>query len=435
METQNIHSDELDLVRVARVLIKRKWLIIAGTILFTLAAVAVTMLLPKVYESEGFFQLSRGADVDITNFKDFQEMFKEDVQSTMLDLTMMKDSLVNNALSSSGRLMMKPVSIPDYKKYLSQFTNPRLFLQFIDVKKKSGQKELKGLGVHVRTPEEMAQWIEPEYAYSKSDTKELGQISRDAENFVVGIRITGEGPSSEKAQTVVAIMGEFVKDSIIYSKLNDYTTSELNRARMEFTKYDSFIIKDEFKLKQLTEKRSNIQEILKKYPQSQELMKYREVIDIGETGHRFLSPVIQLVGIESYMADVKSNLSKCKRNKELARLKLDFFLKVKEMMKTENFSGPLLDKSLELIKTVPAAPGLIPDIAREAENDLLVDFNNFLGFRDGMQFNSGPTLPGRPISPQKALITAIAFILGFFLFISLAFLVEWWSKNKEEIVE
>lgn len=444
MEKQNVHNDErdgrddLDLVQVVNVLIKRKWLIVAGTILLTLAAIVITLLIPKVYESNGFFQLSQGRDVDITNLKDIQDIFKEDMQSTMMDVTMMKDSLMSNFLSSGGRLMMKTVSIPDYKKYLPQFTNPRLFLQFMDMKKKSGENDLEDIGPMVHTAEDIAQWIEPVYAYSKSDTKELGQIARDAENFVVGIRISGEGLSPQKAGTFVSTIGDFIEDSIIFGKLKDYIAAELNRSRTEFDKYDNFIIKDDFRLKQLSEKRDNIREIVKRYPRAQELMKFREVIALGETGHRFLSPTIQLVGIESYMADIKENLSKCKRNKALAGLKLQFFREVKEVLDSETFSGPLLGKSLELIKTVSADPAnqdLPGDIVREVRNDLSVDFNNFLSFREGMQFIAGPSLTEQPIRPRKALIAAIAFVLGFFLFVSLAFFIEWWSKNKKKIVE
>ena len=444
METQNVPNDErderdeLDLVQVVKVLLKRKWLIVAGTVLFTLAAGALTLVLPKVYESDGFFQLSQGRDVDITNLKDIQDIFKEEMPNTMLDVTMVKDSIMNDFLSTGGRLLVKTVSIPDYKKYFSQFTNPRLFLQFMDMKKKSGDIDLKNIRPVVRTADDIAQWIEPVYAYSKNDTKELGQIARDAENFVVGVGISGEGDSPQKARTFVSIIGEFIKDSIIYGKLKNYIASELSRSRTEYNKYDNYIIKDDFKLKQLSLKRDDIREMLKRYPETREIMKFREVVSLADGGHRFLSPTMQLVGVESYMADVRENLSGCKRNKEVAGLKLQFFQKVNEILDSETFSGPLLEKSLALIQTISADQAnqdLTDDVVREVKNDLNVDFNNFVSFREGMRFISGPSLTERPIHPRKALITSIAFVLGFFLFVFLAFFIEWWSKNKTMIVE
>jgi len=447
MEKQNVPSDErderekrdeLDLVQVVKVLLKRKWLIVAGTVLFTLAAGVLTLLLPRVYESKGFFQLSQGTDVDITDLKDIQDIFKEEKPGTMMDVTMMKDTLMNNILSSSGPLMVKTVYLPDYKKYLSQFTNPRLFLQFIEMMKKSGDNDLKNLRPNVRTADDISQWIEPVYAYSKSDTKELGQIARDAENFVVGVFVNGEGHSPQNAKTFVSTIGAFIKDSIIYGKLENYIASELGRSQTEFNKYDNFIINDEFKLKQLSEKRDDIREILKRYPAAQESMKSRELFSLEANGHRFLSPLIQLVGIESHMADINEDLSRSRRNKAVAGLKLQFFQKVKEISASETFSGPLLDKSLELIQTVStdqANQGLSDDIVREVKNDLNVDFNNFVSFREGMRFISGPSLTERPIHPRKALIASIAFVLGFFLFVFLAFFLEWWSKNKKMIVE
>lgn len=444
MEKQNVNSDErderdeLDLVQIVKVLIKRKWLIVAGTVLFTLGAVVITLLLPKVYESSGFFQLSQGMDVDLADLKDIQDIFQEEKQSTMMDVTMMKDRLMENFLGSSGPLMVKTVFIPDYKRYLPQFTNPHQFLKFMEMKKASGDKNRENPGPVVHTAEDIAQWIEPVYAYSKTDTKELGQIARDAENFVVGVRISGEGLSPQKAKTFVSIIGDFMKDSILYGKLKDYIVSELSRSRTEFNKYDNFIIKDRFKLKQLSDKRDDIRDILKRYPGERDLMKFREVISLGDAGHRFLSPTIQLVGIESHMADINENLSKSKRNKAVAGLKLRFFREVKELLDNEAFSGPLLAKCLELINAVSADQAdqdVSEDIVREAKNDLSVDFNNFAGFREGMQFISGPSLNEQPIRPRKALIAAIAFALGFFLFVFLAFFLDWWSKNKKMIVD
>ena len=259
-----------------------------------------------------------------------------------------------------------------------------------------------------------------------------------SENFVVGVGISGEGDSPQKARTFVSIIGEFIKDSIIYGKLKNYIASELSRSRTEYNKYDNYIIKDDFKLKQLSLKRDDIREMLKRYPETREIMKFREVVSLADGGHRFLSPTMQLVGVESYMADVRENLSGCKRNKEVAGLKLQFFQKVNEILDSETFSGPLLEKSLALIQTISADQAnqdLTDDVVREVKNDLNVDFNNFVSFREGMRFISGPSLTERPIHPRKALITSIAFVLGFFLFVFLAFFIEWWSKNKTMIVE
>ena len=67
MEKQEVYrnSDTIDLVQLVKVLLKRKWLIILGTLAFTLAALVISLVLPKVYLGEGFIGLSSGIDIDL----------------------------------------------------------------------------------------------------------------------------------------------------------------------------------------------------------------------------------------------------------------------------------------------------------------------------------------------------------------------------------
>jgi hypothetical protein len=135
------------------------------------------------------------------------------------------------------------------------------------------------------------------------------------------------------------------------------------------------------------------------------------------------------------MADIKEYLSTGQREKQLADLKLEFFSKAKEIMDKETFADPLLSKSVQLMDSFFAKKNLPDDIIREVKNDLAVDFGNLIKFKEGMQFIAGPTLLEKPISPRKAVIVATALVVAFFVFIFLAFFIEWWSKNKKKIVD
>ena len=227
MEHQERYRDEIDLVQLVKVLIKRKWVIIGGTIIITLLAVIISLLLPKVYKSEGFFQLGRGVDVDLDELKEIQEKIRKDFQENMLDNQTLQNNMLLNETLQDTKLMMMNVSIPDYKKYASQFTNPQKFLQF--VKKKRDIEEFGDLRQSMRTSEDLGQWIEPVYAYSKKELKELAQNAKDISNFVLGVQLLGEQAAPEKAQAVVNIIGEFIKDSILYGKLRDYIATGLNK--------------------------------------------------------------------------------------------------------------------------------------------------------------------------------------------------------------
>jgi LPS O-antigen subunit length determinant protein (WzzB/FepE family) len=434
MDKETGYSQEIDLVHLAKVLVKRKWFIILGTCVFTAAVLLVTLVLPKVYKSSGFFQLSRGMDIDLKELKDIQDKIREDLQNEKLDNVTMQNNLLLNDILQDTSLMMKNVSIPDYKKYESLFTNPQQFLRFIDNREKTGDIDLGHIKDSVRTSEDISRWLEPVYAYSKKDLRDLAQSSKDVKNFVLGIRISGEQYSPQQAKTFVSVMGLFIKDSILYGKMADYIDTQLNRGKTEYNKNDNFIVKDEFKLKQLTDKRKFMEGVLKKYPRSKEMLG-RELYSLENSGHRYLSPVAQLVGIESHIADINENLAQNRRNKELMGLKFDFFSKAKEILGGEYFGQPLLEKITGLKETFFSEKKLPPDITRQVKNDLAVDLDNFMNLNAEIEFISGPTLSKRPVKPRKVLVVAVALMVGFFLFIFLAFFIDWWMINKKKITE
>jgi len=57
-----ISDDEIDLVQLVMILLKRKWMIIAVTVLLTISAAGITMTLPKVYAVSAIFELARDAE-------------------------------------------------------------------------------------------------------------------------------------------------------------------------------------------------------------------------------------------------------------------------------------------------------------------------------------------------------------------------------------
>ncbi|UCH94050.1 MAG: hypothetical protein JSV88_27805, partial [Candidatus Aminicenantes bacterium] len=217
MEQQKRNPDQIDLVQLVKVLIKRKWVIIGGTLIITLLAVIISILLPRVYKSEGFFQLGRGIDLDLEELREIQDEIREDLQEKMVDNQTLQDNMLLNETLQNTEMMMMNVSIPDYKKYASRFTNFQQFLQFVKQKiknKEAGDLRLSNIRQSIRTSEALMNLIKPIYAYSKKELKDLAQNTKDFKNFVLGVQLLGEQETPEKAQAAVKLIGEFIKESI-----------------------------------------------------------------------------------------------------------------------------------------------------------------------------------------------------------------------------
>ncbi|MCP4147562.1 MAG: hypothetical protein GY757_07410 [bacterium] len=431
MEIRETKNDDIDLVQLAKVLIKRKWMIVGGTLLLTVLAIIIALLLPKTYKSEGFFQLSTGVDLQVDAIMEIQKKVQIGLHNNLLSSQTMRNNMLVDDILQNSSLMMKNVTIPDYKKYLAKITNTQYFLKYLNSLNKEGQKDLEELTQEARVSDILSQALTPVYAYTKKDLKDLAQISKDANNYLVGIKLYGECESPQKAQTFINILGAFIKSSILYEKMNNYIIEEYTRSSTQAKKYDNFLITASFKLNQLIQKSDAMRAIGKKYPASPV-----ELISLGPTGHRFLSPTVQLVGIESYMIDLKENLVQNKRNKQLSDLRLQFFAKLKPILAEETFGSSHLAKCLDYKKTFFENPGAMPeDVIRQVKNELDVDFENISNLDTEMQFISGPTLIPKPIKPRKAVIAAVSFVFAFFLCIFMAFFVDWWQKNKKIIAE
>ncbi|MCX6583700.1 MAG: Wzz/FepE/Etk N-terminal domain-containing protein [Candidatus Aminicenantes bacterium] len=434
MEKQNVNnfSDEIDLIQLVKVLVKKKWLIIGGTLAVTLAALVISLLLPRTFQSSAFFRLSSGVDVNLEELKNIQDKIKDNLHNDLLyNLTLEKTALLDDTLEEI-EMMMRNVSFPDYKKYLSRFTNPQRFIRFLEEKKQAGDTAADGLKKGIGSSGSIEQCIEPVYAYSKKDLKELTQNPRDIRNFVIGVQLTGQKESPEKARAFVNALAEFIKDSIIYGKLGDYVAAQGNKCREEYNKFANLIIKDEFKLRQLTAKQSDIEQLLKKYPEAKN-MTGRELLSLDKTGYRYLSPAAQLVGIESYIADIKENLAQNRRDKQMMGLKFDFFSNARASLTGEMSGYTFLAGIMKLKDSFFAEKKLPDDSIQQVKNELSIDFDKFMSLREEMQFLSTPTLSRTPVKPQKGLITAVGFVLGLALSVFLAFVVDWWAVNKQKI--
>lgn len=438
MDKPESARDEVDLVQLVKVLVHRKWFILIGTLVITFAAIGISLLMPKVYQSQGFFQLSRGVEFDIEELKKMQEQIRDDFQRNEVgNRTIQKDLLLTEVLHDNN-WMQKNVSIPDYKKYSSQFTNPSLLRRFIEQysgneKNKSELIELKKqVKNRIRTSSDIDQWLEPVYAYSKKDLANLGQIAKDIRNFVVGIQVTGEAFNPESAGLLVSILGDFIEDCMIYGKMTEYIGEQLNQCRSQGRFYDNLVIKDQFKLKQLQAKRDQVKELLTRYPQSSSINN-RELVSLELGGHRYLSPITQLVGIESHIADLKENIAHNRRNQQLMDLKVIYYTQAKKLLEKERFGGVLLERCIEFKNTFTTASNYPDDVKQQVMNELEMDIESFQGLKRDMQFVARPSMSDKAVKPKKALIAIIAFILGLIIFVFLAFLSEWWHTNKKKI--
>jgi len=407
MEKQKNHEDEIDLMEIFKVLWKRKKIIIWGTAIFTLISIIISFLIPKTYKSDAFYVLSCSSELD-------QRSQELDQRSQELDQQM---------------------SVPEYKKYSSVFTNHKRFIKYVKQQKELNSDDIESLRKSIIKSEDLSKKIKPVYAYSKTDLKDLAQISKDVKNYIIGINLSYEYSDPHKAKLYVEVISDFIRDSFMYGRIFDYIAENYNISSNNLKRNENSIIEINFNIEKTLNKRSNIKQILKRYPQSRSI-EQRQLVSTEKDGYRYLSPIAQLVGIESMLADLKTNLEEYNRSKAINFLNVAFLKEAKKIIEVEEIGTKLFEKIYQLKDSFFKNLDLKNGVNKEVYNNIIIDLNSYYHlFYETMRFASGPKLPSKPIKPKKKLIIVISFFLSFFIFIFSAFIIEWWVNNKKNILK
>lgn len=426
-----------DLVSVLQVLFKRKILIISGVIAITILSLILSMTLPKVYRSEGFFQFSDPSKESQHPLFTVASQLLESSRMVMLSqlkdqglLTMLKD--LNIELDQPEHFHV--VTIQHFKKYASAYGNYQDFLRFVKNGKELEAAEYDKLKGQIRTAGQFTGLTREIYALSRDDLKNVGQTLLQEKNYVVGVELFMEADTPQTAQRYLNVLGKFIGYSILSEKLNEFASGSLNESRMLVARYDNYIIDNQAALDQLKQKREKLQSLIKKYPSASKEGN-RQVVDLGDDGQHYLSLTTQIIGVESRIIAVEQLLERFKLEQEKTHLYSAFFSQLKDKLDEgkKNLLPPLriYDKAVSDYFT---RKDLDTPVIRAVKNSLHVDFNRFdILANKTLQFVSPPTLPGIPEWPRKSIFVAFGFFISLILFCALAMALEFWKRHKNVI--
>jgi len=388
-------EEGIDFVSLLLIIWKSRKLIVFGTLGVTLLAVFISLVIPKKYLSTGFFQLGIGG-IPITTTKGDNDLL-----------------------------------MPSFKSSSMRVSNPERLINYASHKNNIGS--LESISESFRTAADIRKWILPIYAHTREDAREMGNLPLDQKNVVIGVEVRFESDRYLRAHDVVGFLGEYLKDCLIYDHLFNYIQNGFNGAELELNRIENKLIGCHFSISQFTTKAIDIQSILAKYPDSARI-EDRQLVSVQDGGHHYLPPAMQLVGIESTLADLRRELAEYERTKEKLTITRAFFSKCMDAMEKMDKSGEVLLSRLPIIKSdLIKDLDLSKDTTKEEINNISIAIQRFVNLYTHYRFISGPSVPNTPIKPNKRVIVTGAFFASFFLLIIMTVFLEWWRNNKENI--
>jgi LPS O-antigen subunit length determinant protein (WzzB/FepE family) len=414
-------DERVDLAALVGVPWRRRRLIGVAVIAGTGAALVYSLLVPRVYLSDGFYQLGNPQPktkvlVDTPDGR--SDLVKPDASSELANMTLVG---------------MPGIPIPLFKASATQFSNPNRLQSFAAEDASLTASDRDDVKRAFHTSADINRWIRPVYAYARDDARDFVQSAKE-DNTAIGLDLSFEAHSPEVAARFVGLLGRYVRDCIVYVTLFSYVMDEQSSASAQLRDNENEVLKTQFALQQNTIRMRDVQAILARHPDAAR-SEVRQVVSIQDGGQRYLSPVTQLVGIESAIVDQRRRLALLERNRERLVVRQRYFSScASEIQKIGEHGEDLLRTMQRVRSQVFTQSELANAPAREALNDLLIDAERFEhAFYTNCRFISGPTVPSRHVRPSRAAIVLSGSLASLVLSVLYAFGSAWWQKNREAV--
>jgi arylsulfatase A-like enzyme len=407
-----------DLIVVSRVLYKRRWLIILGTVVFTCLSFILSLLLPRVYYSKGFFQIS-----EIVQSGNHRRLL---LTSELLDtskLTILRYLKEMGLLEFAGLSLYEDldqpdafvVSVPEFNQHEAILKNGEEFMRFVRSygllepgQVEALEKKVSGRG--------LSDCIERVYAFNDEDLEIKINRTYYPTNFIIGLNLKMWGKTAESARKNLQVLGEYIKNTIVYKKLKDFLRTKRNYLRNIINLYLEFNRMNKLAEAQLLEKRDRILSLLSTAGEAAELRS-----DLTNIRKRLLD-------LDLLKSSVQTELQK-------SRLCLHFFSVVlREMRQSEGSTLEILTMIENLQDTYLKDKKLDEPLRKELALSIQNELSNFKEMLGGtMRFRSGPTRPQKPSQPPTGAVVILGFFLGLLVFVFLALFLDFLQKNAAKI--
>jgi LPS O-antigen subunit length determinant protein (WzzB/FepE family) len=378
-EKQTNQDDVILISHLVTILWRRRKMIVLGTVGATLAALIISLLLPRVYRSRAVISLGK---VSIG--------------------------------AAHG------MAIPVYNNYSNFIQNKRLIIKYFQINYGELYNEWDSSGFKLQTK------VEPILGYDKEERV------KSTVNFVLGIKVSADANTPEKARRICEVLGNYTRTAIVNLRIGEMI-GNMTRSHGNGIVANQKKINDiQFKIKQFKEKETMIvNDLLKIKGFTSDAN--REVVNASDATAKYLSPRQQLVAVKVSIKDQELAIARLLRENRTSRIILDFLTEITRFIDDKRdflVKDDLLDNIIREEENYFSSK--IDEENRNAFYLLSIQISNLDKLRKVFDYITMPTRPTRSIKPRLKLIVFFSFILalGFFLFLGMV--LEWWKKNRNE---
>lgn len=421
-------APEFSLTEILIVLWKGRKLIVGGTVVVMILCLLFTLFTAQ-YKSEGFYQF--GGAIPVLKEPVISEKDKEEEKEKKKEIEKEKEKEIEAEIEKEPA---PGIALGDYKRYAAAFGSSGRFDDYMQQVKLNNDPTVQELRRTLIGRDNFSKLLEPIYPMTKRDAKELIATAKDISNNVIGLRISYQASTPQDAQRMVALLGRYAMDSVIYLVYSDFLRSKHLDLTSKITNLDNEIISNKEKLESYARKGDILRKIVSRYPDVA-AHGSRQVLSVTENNARYLPPSTQLMSTEVDALMVNEAILKALREQKQNLILRDYYDAAKAALDS-NKSGEAILRSLESVKeNVFKKMDLNDESVKEVFNTITVENQKATAvYLENSRFIAGPTLPESRTGRLSNSLLA-GFFSGLALFSLLVFGRSWWRANRLKIAD
>jgi len=385
----------IDFVSLARVLWHWRVFFVYGFILLTVIGALIVFLAPNKFRSEAVFQVGI-----LTNKKQDINL----VEKTSMPVPFFKE----------GEALIYNLDHMQVLMALDQTIGKGIMQKFFKSHKKN---------------QGIKKYFQNVYNFSK-----IAQLAQNKEIAVIGFKLFYGAETPDVALKIVNFFGNYIRGSYLAIDLSNYIRENFEYHNRAIRECENKEIERNIILERLNNKREKLQLLAKRFPMVGNVDK-QLLSKIKNASIYYLSPNIQLRGIESMILVSNHEIERLAWQKELSIISLKFFSQANKLLESDGENGiALLAKANILKKEIFAEENVKSPAVRDVDNSLSNDLQRFQDIYYGVfKFISGPVVSLDNPGSERILqvIGVMTFNLFFLLLVIL--LIHWGKRNWQEI--
>jgi hypothetical protein len=332
---------------------------------------------------------------------------------------------------ASVTLQTPHVTLSDFKRYTIALADRDAFLGFARSRNLLTEEEIRRTEKAMPREGGAARWVAAAFAIRKGDVRDIPDSARQDSQFF-GADVEFEDRDQQYAVHVARAVGEFVADAIVAGRVNDLVTKGFAEAMAALGRVELEHLEKQFQLVQLQAKLGELRDIERRYPEAGKKSGL-QVVFVDNLGAKYLPPVVQIVGVESLLADTRDMLRDLDHKRERYEADRVLFTATNANLEraatgTDRVAG--FERAIASTFSVapPANSGARESLAqanaRVAEVRVMRD--------QGLRFVSEPVVAA-PSLRRVAAVMAVAILGGIVVAGLATLLVAWWGTVRERM--